>query len=103
MILRIFTYSLDLPADFFDERLTEQSHTLRFLHYPPLDDATMQTLQNGEQSTVFLTLPRCYSMAIDPSLNLQGGLVSTVIMVQSLYCSRTMLVDWRCEEAMTNG
>lgn len=43
VILRIFTYSLNLPEDFFDKRLHEQAHTLRFLHYPPLDAASVET------------------------------------------------------------
>ena len=49
MILRIFTYSLKLPEDFFDKRLHEQAHTLRFLHYPPLDAASVETA--SEQSS----------------------------------------------------
>ena len=49
VILRIFTYSLDLQEDFFDKRLHEQAHTLRFLHYPPLDAASVETA--SEQSS----------------------------------------------------
>lgn len=49
--MRIFTHSLHLPEDFFDIRLTEQAHTLRFLHYPPLDEASIEAAKSGEQST----------------------------------------------------
>jgi len=45
VLLKLFTYSLNLPEDFFDDRLSDQAHTLRFLHYPALDETCMEQAQ----------------------------------------------------------
>jgi len=36
IVLQAFALSLELPADFFATRHNQQNHTLRLLHYPPL-------------------------------------------------------------------
>ncbi len=50
VILRVIGIALGLPRNYFDVRLSEQAHTLRLLHYPPLDKETVQKTANGEQS-----------------------------------------------------
>lgn len=38
-ICRAFAIALNLPESFFSDRHTQQDYTLRFLHYPPLNQA----------------------------------------------------------------
>lgn len=48
IILRIFAMALKLERNtYFDEVLTEQVHTLRLLHYPPLSKDTAELAQSS--------------------------------------------------------
>lgn len=51
IILRIFALALKQKMDYFDPLLSQQCHTLRLLHYPPLStDTAMAAEASGEQS-----------------------------------------------------
>ena len=43
-VLRAFAISLELPEDFFEASHNQQNHTMRLLHYPPIQ----QTPQLGQ-------------------------------------------------------
>jgi len=43
-VLRAFAISLELPEDFFEASHNQQNHTMRLLHYPPIQ----QTPQSGQ-------------------------------------------------------
>jgi isopenicillin N synthase-like dioxygenase len=50
-ILQAFAIALELPEDFFTIRHNEQNHTLRLLHYPPLQSSPKQgQIRAGEHS-----------------------------------------------------
>ena len=50
-VLQAFALALQLPADFFATRHDEQNHTLRLLHYPPLQRSPkLGQVRAGEHS-----------------------------------------------------
>ncbi|MDM9383417.1 2-oxoglutarate and iron-dependent oxygenase domain-containing protein [Chlorogloeopsis sp. ULAP01] len=50
-ILQAFALALQLPEDFFTTRHTEQNHTLRLLHYPPVQKPLQpRQVRAGEHS-----------------------------------------------------
>jgi isopenicillin N synthase-like dioxygenase len=50
-ILQTFALALQIPEDFFIANHNEQAHTLRLLHYPPLEQTPKQgQVRAGEHS-----------------------------------------------------
>jgi isopenicillin N synthase-like dioxygenase len=50
-ICRAFAIALNLPQSFFSDRHSEQNHTLRLLHYPPLERSPkLEQVRAGEHS-----------------------------------------------------
>jgi len=51
ILLQGFALALELPEDFFTSRHNEQNHTLRLLHYPPLQTSPLPgQMRAGEHS-----------------------------------------------------
>lgn len=51
IVLQAFALALKLPTDFFTTRHNQQQHTLRLLHYPPLElPAKPEQVRAGEHS-----------------------------------------------------
>ncbi|MBL1201224.1 MAG: isopenicillin N synthase family oxygenase [Nostoc sp. GBBB01] len=51
MVLQTFALALELPEDFFITRHSQHNHTLRFLHYPPLQTPPKpEQVRAGEHS-----------------------------------------------------